>query len=230
MGALLRPRRRILIGAGTFADAQTAIGLAERVADRMAADFLGVFVEETTIVEAVGLPGQKIVTASGALRSTPSRQQIQALIDNDAIAFQQRLQGVAQRRKVGFAFERLSGELVDRLFASAEKADVLIIGRQTHHRRTGCVALLGAPASQESSDLAAAIATALGCDIVALPAVGGAEDEQRSMARLDHMHASVVVIDRATGPFRTQKQLRRLLSAARCPILAVGASQPDSVA
>ena len=224
MSAGAGTRRRILVGAGTFADAVTAIGLAETIADRIAADFLGVFVEERIVVEAVGLPCQRIVTASGAMRIPPSRQRIEALIDYDAKAFQQRLQGVARRRKAGFAFERLSGELVDRVFASASQADLLIIGRQTHHRRTGRVALLGAPASPEASDLASAIAAALRCEIAAFPAGESEEDLTRILARLDRMHASAVVLDRASGPFRSQEQLRRLLAAARCPVLAVGAT------
>ena len=56
MSATTIQSRRILIGAGSFADAQAAFALVERLAEDLPAELGGMLVEETIVSEIAGLP------------------------------------------------------------------------------------------------------------------------------------------------------------------------------
>ncbi len=240
MTAPPRPSRRLLIGAGSFADAQTAFQLAERFAEEMAEELGGMLVEETFLTEIAGLPKQRIITSSGALIGAPSPTQFRTLMAGDAKAFRKALSAIARSRK--WSFEQRRGELICGLCEAASGWDLLLLGHRQMHRLTGQVLLIRPPlaASQEAVHLATKLAVALRTRSVAL-ALGAAEplqepgipnteafeSEGELLKRMGRIHASAVVLDLGVGPLRTYDQLRMVLAAARCPVLVLGASQGE---
>ena len=48
------------------------------------------------------------------------------------------------------------------------------------------------------------------------------------VARIDRSHAAILVVDLATAPFGDTRDLRRLLAAARCTCVVLGASRAGS--
>lgn len=229
--------KRILIGAGSFVDARGALLLAERLAKTLAAEVGGILVEETIIAEIADLPGQRVITSSGALVMAPSRQQVRTLLESDAIAFRRSLSALAWARK--WSFERQSGELISGLCNAARGWDLLLLGHRETHRRKGDVVLI-APhpdAPQEASSLAEELARSLGAHVIRLtPDVrnpdaaiersdfASIEDEDALLARIGRINAAAVVLDLGAGPLRTHDHLRHVLAAARCPVLVIGAA------
>lgn len=234
--------KRLLIGAGSFADALGALRLIERSAGTLAGDIGGLLVEETVVSEVVDLPGQRIVTSSGSVVVAPSRRQIRTLMESDAKAFRETLSELARAKTRKWSFERRRGDLISGLCEASRGWDLLLLGHRETHRRAGRVVLISPPdaPSQTAVDLAADLAQALRSDLVALwlgsntsdpkATLGGHEQfvsEAAMLARISRMNAAAVVLDLSAGPFRTHDQLRVLLAAARCPVLVLGAAQGE---
>ena len=74
------------------------------------------------------------------------------------------------------------------------------------HRLTRALSAPGAEASRDSR-----------------PDAEHFSSEEALPARIGRIHASAVVLDLSAGPLETQGRLRHLLTAARCPIVVVGA-------
>jgi len=235
--------KRLLIGAGSFADAQAALRLTEQLAETFAGDFGGLLVEETVVTEVVDLPGQRVVTLSGTLLVAPSSRQVRSLIESDAKAFRETLSGLARAKTRKWSFERRQGDLISGLCEMATDWDLVLLGHRKIHRRTGRVVLIAPPGagSQDAMNLAENLAKALRTDlrIFSLGAEHLEPDDRRGdgerfsskdamLARLNRTNASVVVLDLSAGPFRTQDHLRYVLAAARCPVLVLGAANRES--
>lgn len=233
-------KRRILIGVGSFADAGAALRLAERLVANLTAEVGGVLVEETVLAELAEMPGQRVITASGAFIVAPSRHQIRTVADSDAKAFQQMLSGLT-RSKDCF-FERRHGELIRELCEAAKAWDLLLLGYRETLRLTGRVVMLApsAGASRAMLDLTEDLSRLLGASTVRMslapePAEAGNvplgseqfPSEEALLERIGRIHASAIVVDLSAGPLRTHDQLRRLFAAARCPVFVLGAGQGE---
>ncbi len=240
MNAMAKSSRRILIGAGSYADAKSAFRLVERLAGELVTELGGLLVEETLLTEITGLPKQRVITSSGSMIVAPSRKQIRTLVRSDERAFRETLSTLAHSRK--WSFERQRGDLISGLCEAAKDWDLLLLGHRVALRLTGCVVLV-APATDATTDaerLAGEMANALGTGSVVLtldphgPPTDAEhregehfENERALLERIARIHASAVVLDLATGPLRTYEQLRHLLAAARCPIVVLGAGQGE---
>lgn len=231
-----KPSHRILIGAGCFADARAVSRLAERLAAMFTAEVGGLLMEEVILSEIADLPRQRVITSSGRLIVAPSQRQIRTLIESDAKAFRRMLSGLARSKK--YFFERRRGELISGLCEAAKDWDVLLLGHRDIHRLTGRVVLIAPPpnTSRASENVAKELALALQTETTSL-ALGEAGEkaeaeeyfptEDALMTRVGRIHASAVVLDLSAGPLRTYDQLRRLLAAARCPIVVLGAAHGE---
>ena len=236
------PRRRLLIGATSFTDAQAALHLTERLAETLAGDLCGILVEETIVTEIVDLPGQRVVTSSGTLVVAPSSQQVRTFVESDARLFHDTLSDLARNKERDWSFERRHGDLIAGLCEAAKGWDILLLGHREINKRHGKVVLVAPPmtASQRAVELAEGLASALRADLVAIT-IGSenASTAQRQvfsteaalLAHINRTNTSVVVMDLSAGPLHTHDQLRHLLSVARCPVLVFGASgdppEPD---
>ncbi|TDK50024.1 hypothetical protein [Antarcticimicrobium luteum] len=220
--------RRILVGAGSYADARAALAILDRIAGFGITDIGGLFVEDRGLMEAAAPRMSALVSPRGAIRDAPSRQVLRLMWQSDARAFRDRLRQLAARRALRWSFDRLPGDPVAGLCGAAQSWDWLLIGHLPSGARAGKV--VGIAPAAEGGDgvgqLTGALAQSLrtGAEVIrdSLP-----EDE--ILARLERVHAAAVVIDAAGGPFRTAAQIRALLAAARCPVLVLGAARIPSL-
>ncbi|WP_433989405.1 hypothetical protein SuNHUV7_40070 (plasmid) [Pseudoseohaeicola sp. NH-UV-7] len=231
---------RILIGAGCFADAETAIRLADRIAASLPAELGGVLVDEGLMIDIVSLPGQRVVSSAGVLQVPPSVRQVHSLIEADAKAFRSRLSAIARTRTVKWSFEQRSGELISGLCEAAKGWDILLLGYREMHKRPGQVVVVAfaSPRVEKARKLANDLACVLKADVLEL-CLGTGQDtgetsgprsiavntERELLLQLGRINASAVVVDLAASPLRSGDQLRHLLEAARCPVFVLGAEQ-----
>ncbi len=230
MTAAPKPPRRILIGAGTYADARVAIRLTRQIAARSAAVVGGILVEETAWADLPRLKLQRVVTSGGQLVAPPSARQARRMFERDARAFEDELSGLAQ---TAGPLARRRGELAETVWAAAAGWDVLVLGYRAMQPLPGRVVLIQPPGegAPEAAALADRLARGLGTSTITLGLGSPRADlpgerlptEDALFDRLSRISCAAVVLDRAAGPFHTLDQLRRLLASARCPVVLLGA-------
>lgn len=235
------PRKtRILIGAGTFADASTALRLAAHLLDGTASSLGGLLVQQEDVLALCRLPNRQVVTSSGTLALAPSLSQIKRLMQADARAFRELLAEIAGPPRAEVSFEQQRGDLVDASVQVGKAWDVLIFGYRRVHPVPGQVVVLTPtrPDGDTAPRLAQHLAKHLHTGLVALtvgPPSGGeghvgphatlrVATLAEALGRLTRLNAQAVVVDLAHGPIHTHDELRHLLESARCPVVVVGAA------
>lgn len=238
---------RILIGAGTYADAHTAIHIAELLASILPTEMGGVLIEDSQLIGMAQLPGQRVITSGGTLLVAPSASQAQSLIASDARAFRQTLARMAQTRALKWTFEQRRGDLIACLCEAARGWDILLLGFRRLQRPHGRVVVIEPPMNTSTTveRLAIDLARALAADILTLAmgsdAVSPGEvvqtsatnsrielnNAERLLSCLNRINAAAVVVDLTAGPLHSPDQLRQLLNAARCPVVVLRATGHD---
>jgi hypothetical protein len=233
-------KKRILVGAASFADAVTAIRLAARLAQDINGLLGGMMVEEEHMLSTSQLPNQRVISGSGSVLVAPSVNQIRTLIDADAKAFRQMLADHAGTHDASWTFEQQVGELVRNMSKVAEAWDILVFGHRDVHSVKGQVVLLETTAQDkgDAARVARILCRQLGCDLKVL-SIGSLNiapssfdrDHERpfdtaeaALSQLARINTQAVVVDLSRGPIRTHRQLRALLDVARCPVIVLGAS------
>ncbi|MBR9651497.1 hypothetical protein [Thalassovita aquimarina] len=217
--------RRILVGAGCFADARAALRLLERLEGPHMAEIHGVLVEETAISGAA-MPCQRVVTIAGALTVVPSAQQLRRQFESDARAFRRMLSEIAGSGK--WSFEQREGELIGHLREAARGWDMLLVGHRKTQPLTGRVILIAPPAgaSPQAADFAAELADVLGAPVQRLAVTPEDDADHASAAalleRLGRIPAAAVVIDLPAGGLARPDRLQAVIDAARCPTFVLG--------
>lgn len=232
--------RRILVGAGSFADAAAALRLVDRLAVVFRAGLGGVLVEEVNTLAICQIPDQRIVLVNGTTTIAPSRSQVRTLLDADARAFRQSLAQTAKATNTEWVFSREAGDLVSTALRTAVGWDVLVIGYRHVHAIKGKIVLLEASdsGSNEMSDTARLLSRQFSADRVVFSVSHGEAAENtiqnaasfhfktldEAMAVLARTNAQAVLVDLARGPVRSADDLSRLLEVSRCPLIVFGAS------
>ena len=225
----MRPPRRILIGAASYADARAALLLARQIAAQSRAVVGGPHVEEEFMDHLPRLGPQRIVTDSGTRHDVPTARQVAQMLERDAKAFQAALSELAM---AAGPLERRRGELTVSAWDAARGWDVLVNGQRVVHGLRGHIVLIAPPVGtvSDAAALAGDVAQATGTTTLTLrlePNEGETADETYPtevalLDRIGRLNCAAVVLDRGAGPFRTVEQLRKLLAAARCPVVLVG--------
>ncbi|MDX1780782.1 MAG: hypothetical protein R3256_05620 [Thalassovita sp.] len=231
---------RILIGAGSFLDARDALVLLRQMDGPHASEIGGVLVEETVFAEAVDLPGQRVVTAAGAMTVVPSASQLQRQFESDARAFREMLSDIAGNRK--WSFERRQGELLSHLRDAARGWDMLLVGHRRTHRLPGRVILVApvAGVSDKAAGFARDLAQALDTSVhrFTLSATAAPEDagnehfvtQEALRERLDRMPVAALVLDMPVDGQSADADLHALIAAARCPVFVLEGAGRDAQA
>lgn len=237
-------RWRILIGAGCFADAQSALRLVDQISERTLVGLGGILVDELLAEELIGIPSAKCVTSGGTLSAVPTARQMRSLLESDAKAFCQTLSAMADANAAKWTFERRRGDMIRVLFEAASGWDMLLLGHRNLHKHGGDVVLIETRkrTSQAAEALAELLSRKQRRNLFRL-VLSDPEEAQLMPRDTGHyksaevtsidalieyagrLSASVIVFDLASGPLLTSSQFRSLLNAARCPILILGASQ-----
>ncbi len=206
--------RRVLVGAGCFADALAALRLLERLDGPYLDEIRGVLVEDTGFSGAA-MPGQRVVSTAGVLSVAPSAQQMRRQFERDARAFERMLSEVAGGGK--WSFEHQEGELFGHLRDAARGWDMLLVGHRKTQALPGRVILIAptAGASARAADFAAELAGVLGVPVQRLAVRPGGE--AALLDRLGRIPAAALVIDLSAGGLTGEQPLQALIDAARCP-------------
>lgn len=233
-------KMRILVGASSFADAATALHIAERVAKDVARSLGGLLVDDENTRAACAIPNQRIISPSGAVLLTPSQAQMHTLMNAEARAFRQLLEKTAHPAELDWSFDRQMGDLISTAMHAASSWDALIFGYRSSHPFKGKVVVFAPQMPDEAGllELSQRLAGQLRSDLAVFN-VGTAparhprndhlvdlvfETPEQAIAALDRTNAQAVLIDLARGPIHSPEQLRNLIDASRCPVVVVGAS------
>ncbi len=234
--------RRILVGAASFADAESALNLVRLVAGGMSSDLIGLMAEDLSQIMDEVLPAGGLVTMSGQLVAPPNREELAKLIQSERRAFRVSLARVAGALSAGWSFETRTGTLEKALSTWQESWDILLLGHRKLHRRRGPVVLIaeGGSKDEAAASVAHSLAAAMGVDVLALefgaagkggvsangedehtPTTTGFADRTALLAHVGRMNITAVVLTLATGPFRSIPDLRQVLELARCPLVVL---------
>lgn len=234
------PDLRILVGAGSYADAAAAFRLVGRLADTFRAKLGGILVEEHT-ADLCQIPNQRVVQTSGTTMLAPSLAQVSTLIEADARAFRKSLAIAAHPRRAHWIFAQERGDLVDAALQAAADWDVLIIGYRQVHKMRGKIVLLGdpSPCAGPMETIAAQLSDQLNAERVSFviedapklgPSAGIRFDTlDEILIALSRLNTESVLLDLRQGPVKTQSDLARILEAARCPVIVFGTATKQAL-
>lgn len=243
--------RQIIIAASCYADATRAIPMAAGLARRTGADLHGILVEQDEALTTVGMFSAGLITFTGVQLAAPTLPQMRRSLASDARRFEMELARLSQANKRGWTFERLQGDLMARMRAAVEKAEILFVGHQGFYRHPGAVILIQSPgqAQHRTFDIATELARKQNAPLFICATATGAQQrhlasaEQEDMLRranlpgsgacifdstgeiLDRINRScavAVVIDTKADPFHSDADMGLLLDVARCPLVIVG--------
>ena len=233
---------RILIAAACFADADAAMRLIDRILTAPPAELAGVLVDDDIWTNILRLPEQKVVTSAGMMVAPPSTQQARALHESDARAFRKRLEAFARTRSVKWSFEQRRGPLMHSVSKDVATWDILLLGHCNLHRRQGQVVVIASDQSETGRgvQMARSLSHVLKTSVVVLPhageiapkdeasAAGDTHVAPRMLSELSRINASAVVVDLPAEVLQRADLLPRILDAARCPVVVMGASTADN--
>lgn len=232
---------RVLVGAGSFADAAAALRIVEHLPNSFCRVLGGVLIEDEDMLTVCQIPDQHIVLISGTLKSAPNRAEIQTILQADARAFEQSLAHTADLHETNWTFSQDKGDLVESSLRAAKNWDVLVLGYRPLHSIRGKVVLLKR-AGQPSDKMDAAahqLSRHHSIEPTTFLLKEGPDDDEYAapentlqfdtlddiLNRLKRTNAHAVLVDLRHGPVQKQTDLSRLLEAARCPVIVFGASQ-----
>lgn len=233
------PVTRILIGAGSFADAAAALKIMRHLRFDARTRIGGLFVEESEVIALCQVPNQRIVSASGMLVLAPTMSQVRTLIHADAKAFRSSLAQIAETVGLHWTFEQSTGDLVQQSLRASAGWDIIVFGHRNIHPVGGKIILLETQGASSAAltRFADQLADSVSADKIVFSIVkghGSARDRHQfdtiedAMAALARTNVKAVLVDLAHGPLRDADQLRQLLDVARAPVFAFGATMPGT--
>jgi hypothetical protein len=238
------PGLRILVGAGSFADAAAGFRIIEQLPSGFCAGLGGILVEEAALLATSEIPDRRVILSSGKTTSAPSQSQLRMLWKADARAFRKLLAHVSGPYDTQWVFMQDKGELVRTVLRAAVDWDVLVLGYRQIHKVPGKVIhlqLSGPDGDQEDASSRFSLLLATEPVIFSInETLDEPLGEQTSksfqfkslddaLAALARTNAQAVLVDFGRGPIQGQDDLLRILEAARCPVIVSDASQPPSL-
>ena len=135
---------RILVGAGSFADAAAALRLVDGLGFVFQAGLGGILVEEADTLAAYQIPNQRVILMNGTTILAPSKSEARTLQQADARAFRKSLAQAAKARGANWAFAQEVGDLIPTALKAAAGWDILIIGYRHIHPVRGKIVHIAA--------------------------------------------------------------------------------------
>jgi len=228
-------KTRILISAGSFADAAAALKILRRLQTNTSFTIGGLFVEDSATMALCEIPNQRIVSCSGALMIAPNQSQVRTVLDADAKAFRASLEQISKSIATQWTFERSMGDLVQNALQASASWDVIVFGHRNIHPVGGKIVLLDAPDTKDQTLVTFAdyLADAVSADRLVFTIGSGPEGTrehhffettQDALTQLARTNVQAVLVDLAHGPIRNPDELRCLLELARCPVFVFGSA------
>ena len=123
-------KRRVIIGATCFADADAAIAMAASLAKMVEGEILGLLVEDDSILSYADLPFAKTLTFQQGTLQPVTRKTMDSAFLRDARVFERRLANAASQTAVNWSFEHKRGQMMPLLQSAASAGDFIFLGYQ----------------------------------------------------------------------------------------------------
>ena len=217
----LRPDRHLVVAGASVADVRAALSHARILLQQLHATPRGLFVEMQFADLATGTE-HRLVAADGTFREFPNYEQSSRTAKWEARQLETIISELASGRTGHWSCEVAEGDLVTCACANAAEEDILLLCQRPMLGLRGSVLLLGAlnPSSDTALIAAQALANAFSTTLSKVhlsEQIAGIYDE------VNHSHVVAIVIDLDAGPAASEEDLRQLVSAARCPVVVIGA-------
>lgn len=231
---------RVILGATCYADAEGGLQIAVALAQQVRADLHGYLVADDEIMASVASPKARIVTYAGARAETVTSRSMHAAFHSDARLFQDRLAKAARLASLRMRFNEARGRLANLLSENASGGDLLVFGfRQVSRpsRRHDVVIIFGSgEPDPQLLTLGVELAGAqnvrltlfadpawhegLRADVKALGLFRfemiAVKTRADVLTRLETLSPTVVF---AADSQADEPEIRRLIDAARCPVV-----------
>ncbi len=226
MTGVRHTERHLLIAGTNLPDVDAALAVARLILERLPAAPAGLLVE-TDFAELVIGTRQRLIAVSGQLRAVPSSEAWKRTAGRDAQALKRRIAALAAERSAAWQSEVATGDLVACACGAVVGEDILLLCQRPLLRFGGQVLVLGAarrPDSEPVLALGRALAQASGTTVFEIDP-GQKAGLAGVLDQVDRRSASTILLDLSQTPQLSEDDLRRLVAAARCPVVVIGASR-----
>jgi nucleotide-binding universal stress UspA family protein len=121
--------RRILVALDASPDSLAALQAAVRLAARMEAELLGLFVEDVNLLRVAESPFAREILYPSARETPVSRSSMELLLRRQSEQARAALESAAQRAQVRCVFRTVRGQVASELLSAAAEADLLAMGK-----------------------------------------------------------------------------------------------------
>ncbi|WP_170606367.1 hypothetical protein [Ruegeria arenilitoris] len=218
------PESHLLVAGISLADVEATMSFARLILERLQVVPAGLLVEMRISNFATGT-GHRIVSKGGALQDIPSDEKLQQVSKSEARALRTLMSQLAAERSTRWSCEVAEGDLVACACAATAGDDVLLLCQRPMLGFNGKVLLLGAAKIHSATALNLAQALAKASETSVLEIEAGDVDAEEIFSRVDRSRTAAIVVDLNVGPLTSEEDLRRLVSAARCPVVVIGANR-----
>jgi len=137
--------KRVLVALDPGAECRAALETAARLAAQSEAELVGLFVEESELLEAAALPMTRVIRSSDFMLDRLDQSLMEQGLKAWAAQARATLTAVAERWRVQASFRVARGNLAEALLAEARSCDLLAlgtVGRASQRGRLGATARL----------------------------------------------------------------------------------------
>ena len=134
--------KRILVAFDASAHNQAALEAALRLAAKLEAELIGLFVEDINLFHLTGLPCAIEIRFPLAREEQPDAARIERELKIHAQQLQEKLAALAERAQVRWSFQVVRGKLTAELLAAAAEADWLLLGSSSMARQKATIRAL----------------------------------------------------------------------------------------
>ncbi|MDF1774747.1 MAG: hypothetical protein P1V13_01870 [Rhizobiaceae bacterium] len=133
-----QPRQwRIIVGATSFADANSAIALAVGLASELDGEINACLIDDEAVLAYAALPFARTIFPGGGKAEPVTLQAMQSAFRRDAEGFRKAIENAASLGAFRWTFQQKRGELRSLLPTALGERDIVVIGRQRLHGRAG---------------------------------------------------------------------------------------------
>ncbi|MCE8514990.1 hypothetical protein KBY24_12295 [Ruegeria pomeroyi] len=221
MSKEMRPEPHLLVVGMNSSDVKATMSFARTLLDMLPAIPRGLLVDTRIADLAIGV-GHRVVALDGTLREMPTDEQLRRTVKWEASRLETLIADLSSGRSERLSCEVAEGDLITCACAAAADEDILLLCQRPMLGFHGNVLLIGAPNSHSTKVLAMVRALA-NSSAAKISEVQATEEVAAVFKRVDRSRVAAIVVDLNVGPLKSEEDLRHLFSAARCPVVVIGA-------
>ena len=223
MTGRMRPEPNLVVAGMSLADVKATMSYARVLLETLSAAPRGLLVDTRIAGLTIGA-GHRIVAPDGTLRDIPSDEQSRRTLKREVSSVETLMAELASGRSRHWRCDLAEGDIVSCACAAAQDEDILLLCQRPMLGFHGDVLLIGATGSHSATVMATVRALA-DASAALVSEVRNDEKAAEVLERVDRSRVAAIVVDLTVGPFTSEDDLRHLFSAARCPVVVIGATR-----